>query len=84
LPYIRIVNDSDLDLVSESASITIFKIANLLDGLGSLIICTYNLTILTKRKKQPAIADRTRSVVKSLSTHVSIDLAKVSVQAEHG
>jgi hypothetical protein len=40
-----------VDLISESMRITIFKIANLLIGLGSLMICTHNLTVLTKTKE---------------------------------
>jgi hypothetical protein len=43
-----------------------------------------DLTILTKIKKQPAIADRTHTVVKVLSTHVSIVLTQISIHTEDG
>jgi hypothetical protein len=36
------------------------------------------------KRKQPAIADRTRSVAKALSTHIYINLIQVSVPAEDG
>jgi hypothetical protein len=45
--------------------ITIFMIAMLLIRLGSLMICTHNLTILTqKKKKRSAIANRSNTVAK--------------------
>jgi hypothetical protein len=41
------------------------------------------LTVLTKTKESKlAIADRTHTVAKALSTHVSIVLTQVSVPAE--
>jgi hypothetical protein len=36
------------------------------------------------KRKQPAIADCTHTVVEALSTHVSIVLTRVSVPAEDG
>jgi hypothetical protein len=64
---------------------TIFNVAILLSQLGSLVICTHNLYVLTKKKKkQSAIVDRSDTVAKALLTNVSIVLTKVSVPAEEG
>jgi hypothetical protein len=41
----------NLDSILELMRITTFKIANLLIGLGSLMICTHDVTTLTKRKE---------------------------------
>jgi hypothetical protein len=40
----------NMDSISESTRITIFKIADLLIGLGSLMICTHDLTVFTKKE----------------------------------
>jgi hypothetical protein len=64
-------------LVSESVRIMIFKVVIFLIGLGSLMICTHNLTVLTKTKKQPAIADHSDTVAKALSTNISIILTEL-------
>jgi Mn2+/Fe2+ NRAMP family transporter len=53
--------------------IMIFNIVILLSRLGSLMICTLDLYILTKRKKKrSAVANRSDTVAKVLSTNVSI------------
>jgi hypothetical protein len=39
------------ETVSKATRIMIFKIDNLLIGLGSLMICTHDLTIFTKTKE---------------------------------
>jgi hypothetical protein len=41
----------NLDLISELTRTMIFKIVNFLIGLGNLMICTHDLTILTKTKE---------------------------------
>jgi hypothetical protein len=44
-----------------------------------------NLIILTKtKKKQSTIADRTHTMAKTLSTHISIVLMQVSVPVKDG
>jgi hypothetical protein len=51
-PEIRFVDRfQNLDSISESTRIMIFKIAILLSHLGSLMICTHDLFILTKTKE---------------------------------
>jgi hypothetical protein len=60
----------------------IFKIVNLLIGLGNLMICTHGLTILTKTKERTYYCESFGYGGKTLSTHVSIVLTKVSVPAE--
>jgi hypothetical protein len=61
---IKIVN---LDLVSESATIMIFKVSILLDGLSSLMICTYDLTVLTKTEEM-ILVNHSDTVAKAFST----------------
>jgi hypothetical protein len=51
-----------------------FKITIFLIGLGNLMICTHDLVVLTKIKETTRYSHHTHSVVKSLLTHVSIDL----------
>jgi hypothetical protein len=60
----------------------IFKIVNFLIGLDSLMICTHDLTVLTKIKETTHYDELFRYGGKTLSTHVSIVLMKVSVPAE--
>jgi hypothetical protein len=55
----------------------IFKILNLVIGLGSLMICTHNLTVLTKTKETTHYCDSFGYGVKTLSTHISIDLTEL-------
>jgi hypothetical protein len=66
-----------MDSISESMRITIFKIANLLIGLGILMICTHDLTVLTKTKEMTCYCESFRYGGKTLSTHVSIDLTEL-------
>jgi hypothetical protein len=62
----------------------IFKIVNFLDGLGSLMICTHDLSILTKTKETIHFCESFAYGGKMLSTHVSIVQTKVSVPTEDG
>jgi hypothetical protein len=64
--------------------IMIFKVAILLIGLGSLMICTHNLTILTKIKEMIRYCKSTGYGGKRLSTHISIVLMKVNEPAKDG
>jgi hypothetical protein len=48
---IRFFDGSNFGMVSEMMKITIFKIVMLLDGLGSLMIYTHDLIVLTKIKE---------------------------------
>jgi hypothetical protein len=41
----------NLDSISKSTRVMIFKFVHLLNGLGNLMICTHDLTILTKTKE---------------------------------
>jgi hypothetical protein len=50
-PEIRFFNGFELGFDSESMRIMILKIVVLLDGLGSLMICTHGLIVLTKTKE---------------------------------
>jgi hypothetical protein len=59
------------------AKIRIFKIANLLIGLGSLMLCTHDLTVLTKQKKQSAIVHHSDTVAKTLSTNIYIIITEL-------
>jgi hypothetical protein len=65
----------NLDSISESTRITIFKIVNLLIGLGSLI--AHDLTILTKTKETIRYCGLNTFSGKMLSTLVSIDLTEL-------
>jgi hypothetical protein len=51
LPEIRFFNGLNSETVPETTRILIFKIIVLLDRLGSLMICTHDLIILTKIKE---------------------------------
>jgi hypothetical protein len=62
----------------------IFKIINLLIGLGSLMICTLDLTVFSKTKVTTHYCKSFGYGGKTLSTHVSIILMKVSIPAEDG
>jgi hypothetical protein len=63
----------------------LFKIVNFIIGLGSLMICTHDLTILRKTKENDLLLWTVRvRWQKLLSTHVSIVLTKVSVLVEDG
>jgi hypothetical protein len=75
---------SNLNSNSESMRITIFKIVVLLDGLGSLMICTHDLIILIKTKEAIRYCELFGYGGKMLSTHVSIILMRVSVPTEDG
>jgi hypothetical protein len=55
----------------------IFKIVNLLIGLGSLMICTHNLTVLTKLKETTRYCESFGYCGKTLSTHISINLTEL-------
>jgi hypothetical protein len=66
------------------ARITIFKITILLSQLGSLVICTHDLTILTKIKEMTHYCESFGYGGKTLSIHVSTILTNVSVPAEDG
>jgi hypothetical protein len=55
-----------------------FKSIDLLIRLGSFMICTHDLYVLTKRKKKrSAIANHSDTVAKALSKNVSIVLTKL-------
>jgi hypothetical protein len=82
LPEIRFFDGLNSETVSESMRITTFKIAALLNGLVSLMICTHNLTILTKTKEIIRYCELFGYGAKMLSTYVSIILTHVSVLAE--
>jgi hypothetical protein len=62
--------------------IVIFKISVLLIGLSILMIYTHDLIILTKIKERICYYESLRYGGKTLSTHVSIVLMRVSVPAE--
>jgi hypothetical protein len=77
---IEIVN---WDLVSESATIMIFKVSILLDGLSSLMICTYDLTVLTKTEEMihyyesfgyggKGVLNKTKQTIRYRSNGVSV------------
>jgi hypothetical protein len=74
LPEIRFFDGLNSETVSESTRIMIFKISILLIGLGSLMICTHNLIILTKTKEMIRYCESFGYGGKTLSTHVSIIL----------
>jgi hypothetical protein len=61
-----------------------FKIAILFIGLGSLIICTHDLTIITKIKKIIHYCESFGYGGKSALTNVSNNLSHVSILAEDG
>jgi hypothetical protein len=61
-----------------------FMIDDLLIGLGSLMIYTHDITILTKTKEMIRYCESFGYGGKMISTHVSIILMKVSVPAEDG
>jgi hypothetical protein len=62
--------------------ITIFKIVILLIRLGSLMICTHELIMLTKIKETICYCELLGYGGKTLSIHVSIILTRVSVPAK--
>jgi hypothetical protein len=64
--------------------ITTFKIVNLLIELGSLMICTHNLTALTKTKETNHYYESFRYGGKSALTNTSNELMHVSLPAEEG
>jgi hypothetical protein len=61
----------------------IFKIVVLLDGLGSLMICTHDLIILIKTKEAIRYCELFGYGGKTLATHVSIILTRVNVWIKH-
>jgi hypothetical protein len=63
--------------------ITIFSIADLLNGIGNLI-CTHDLTVLTKTEETTHYSESFGYDGKMFSTHVSIVLMKVIVPTEDG
>jgi hypothetical protein len=75
---------SNSDMALESMRIMIFMISILLDGLGSLMICTHYLIILTKTKEAILYCESFRYGGKTLSTHISIILAQVSIPTKNG
>jgi hypothetical protein len=62
----------------------IFKISVFLIRLGSLMICTHDLTVLTKIKEMTCYCKLFGYSGKMLSTIISIVLMQVSVPAENG
>jgi hypothetical protein len=78
LPEIRFFDSFNLETVLESMKITIFKIVVLRIGLGSLIICTHDLFILTKIKEIIHYCESFGYGGNTLSTHVSSVLMQVS------
>jgi hypothetical protein len=62
----------------------IFKIAIFLIQLGSLMICTHDLTVLTSTKEATHYCESFGYGGNTLSTHISSILTKVSVPAEDG
>jgi hypothetical protein len=62
----------------------IFKNVNLIIGLGSMMICTHDLIVLTKTKEMTHCCESFGYGGKMLSIHVSTVLTKVSVPAEDG
>jgi hypothetical protein len=64
------------------ARITIFKIDVFHIRLGSLMICTHNLITLTKKKEMTRYCESFRYGRKMLSTHIFINLMRVSVPVE--
>jgi hypothetical protein len=73
---------SNLNSNSESTRIVIFKIVILLDGLGSLMICTHALIVLTKTKETIHYCESFGYGGRNTLTNVSNDLTHVSVPAE--
>jgi hypothetical protein len=61
----------------------IFKVAILLSRIGSFMICTHDLTVLTK-KKRIRYCESFRYGGKNALTDISNDLTHVSVPAEEG
>jgi hypothetical protein len=61
----------------KSMRIMIFKIADLLIGLGSLMICTHDLTVLTKTKETICYCELFRYSGKTLSTIISTVLTEL-------
>jgi hypothetical protein len=51
LPEIRFFDGLNMDLVPETTRIIIFNIVVLLGRLGTLMICTHNLYVITKRQR---------------------------------
>jgi hypothetical protein len=64
--------------------ITVYKIVNLFNGLGSLMTCTHDLTILIKIKEIIRYCGSFGYGDKSALTNVSNDLMYVSVPIEDG
>jgi hypothetical protein len=63
---------------------TTFKIVNLFIGLGSLMICTHDLTVLTKTKEMTRYCESFGLRWQRFSTNVSTVLMKVTVPAKDG
>jgi hypothetical protein len=82
LPEIRFFDGLNLDSISDLMRIMIFKIAILVIQLGSLMICTHDLIILTKTKETIHYCKSFGYGGKMLSTHVSIALMRVTVPAK--
>jgi hypothetical protein len=62
-----------------------FKSIDLLIVLGSLMICTHDLYVLHQtKKKRSAIANRSDTVAKALSTNVSIVLTELVYLQKNG
>jgi hypothetical protein len=66
-----------MDLISKLTRITVFNNANLLIGLGNLMICTHNLAALTKTKETMRYCKSFGYGGKMLLTHVSINLTEL-------
>jgi hypothetical protein len=60
----------------------LFKIVNLLIRLGSLMICTHDLTVLTKTKETIRYCESFRYGGRNTLTNISNDLTHLSVPAE--
>jgi hypothetical protein len=66
-----------LDWILELMKITIFMIVNLLIGLGSLMICTHDLTILNETKETTSYCESFGYGGTTLSINISIVLTEV-------
>jgi hypothetical protein len=64
--------------------IMIFKVAILLSRVGSLMICTHDLTILTKTKEMTHYCESFGYGGSNALTSISNDLMHVSVPTEDG
>jgi hypothetical protein len=74
----------NLETISALSKITIFKDAILLSGLGSLMICTHELTILNKPKEMIRYCKSFSYGGVTLSNIVANNLTHVSVPIENG